>query len=138
MKKIGLLKSGLCWFMLLLLAACTATGSGFTSTAKSRAAATAAAEAQAKAAMPAETVAPVKVIMPTKPAMSPKLDAIAPTAAGKAGGLMQCSEPRRQMCTREYRPVCAQKADGTTGTYSNPCTACSNAIVKSYTPGGCN
>ncbi len=60
-----------------------------------------------------------------------------------------CKSPRRQMCTREYRPVCAIRDTGvrcvTTPcpstekvTKSNACTACADEKVFSYTPGSCN
>jgi hypothetical protein len=49
----------------------------------------------------------------------------------------QCTEPRPQMCTREYRPVCATLNDGTQKTYANGCTACSDPKVKGHFPGPC-
>jgi len=48
-----------------------------------------------------------------------------------------CPEPRPQMCTREYRPVCATLNDGTHKTYANGCTACSDPKVKGYFPDAC-
>ena len=61
----------------------------------------------------------------------------------------QCKSPRSQMCTREYRPVCATRDTGvrcvTTPcpstekvTKSNACTACADEKVFSYTEGACN
>jgi len=61
----------------------------------------------------------------------------------------QCKSPRQQMCTREYRPVCATRDTGvrcvTTPcpstekvTKSNACTACNDEKVFSYTEGACN
>ena len=60
----------------------------------------------------------------------------------------QCKSPRSQMCTREYRPVCATRDTGvrcvTTPcpsteqvTKSNACTACADEKVFSYTEGAC-
>ena len=43
-----------------------------------------------------------------------------------------CTEPRPQICTREYRPVCATLADGSTKTYATGCTACSDPKVSGY------
>ena len=48
-----------------------------------------------------------------------------------------CSEPRPQMCTMDYRPVCAQLENGQFKTYSNGCTACSDSNVSSYRNGAC-
>ena len=59
-----------------------------------------------------------------------------------------CNSPRSQMCTREFRPVCATRDNGvrcvTTPcastekvTKSNACTACADEKVFSYIPGAC-
>ncbi|WNO09065.1 hypothetical protein [Teredinibacter sp. KSP-S5-2] len=59
-----------------------------------------------------------------------------------------CPEERPQFCTRDYRPVCAQKDTGircvTTPcnsyeyfTAGNACTACADEKVIGYTPGEC-
>jgi len=48
-----------------------------------------------------------------------------------------CTDPRPQVCTRDYRPVCAQLEDTSFKTYSNGCTACSDSRVKSYEEGPC-
>ena len=48
-----------------------------------------------------------------------------------------CKEPRPQMCTRDYRPVCAKLDDGSRKTYSNGCTACTDPKVTSYYQGAC-
>ena len=61
---------------------------------------------------------------------------------------IECSEERPKMCTREYRPVCATKDNGTRCiqapcdstdeiTYSNACVACSDQAVYSHVPGEC-
>ncbi len=60
-----------------------------------------------------------------------------------------CSEPRPQMCTMDYTPVCAQRDTGircvTTPcpasewkTYSNGCSACSDPDVSGYRTGPCD
>ena len=60
----------------------------------------------------------------------------------------QCEEPRPQMCTREYMPVCAVKNTGvqcvTTPcssteetTYATGCTACADSKVIKYKQGEC-
>lgn len=48
-----------------------------------------------------------------------------------------CSDPRPQLCTMQYDPVCATLADGSTATYANACGACSDAEVVSHLPGAC-
>ena len=52
-------------------------------------------------------------------------------------GPTACEDPRPEICTREYLPVCATRADGTTGTYGNWCDACADEKVESYVPGAC-
>jgi hypothetical protein len=51
--------------------------------------------------------------------------------------LVQCSEPRPQVCTMEYNPVCAQLADASASEYSSPCNACADDSVTGYLPGAC-
>jgi len=48
-----------------------------------------------------------------------------------------CAEPRPQVCTMDYRPVCASLTDGSVKTYSNGCTACGDAAVSSWIEGAC-
>ena len=61
---------------------------------------------------------------------------------------VRCSDPRPQICTREYMPVCATRDTGvrcvTTPchsteevTYSTGCTACSDPKVSHYRTGKC-
>jgi alkaline phosphatase D len=49
-----------------------------------------------------------------------------------------CTDPRPQVCTMDYRPVCGQLNDGSFKTYSNGCTACSDLLVTAYEEGACN
>lgn len=60
----------------------------------------------------------------------------------------ECTNPRPEMCTMDYRPVCATKDTGIrcvtqpcdsteTVTYSNGCSACSDPTVLSYVPEAC-
>lgn len=73
-------------------------------------------------------------------------------AAGPSGdsaaSYIACQDPRPEVCTREYRPVCAQRDTGvrcvTTPcdssewvSRSNACTACSDPKVLGYRPGAC-
>jgi len=59
-----------------------------------------------------------------------------------------CKDPRPQICTREYRPVCGTRDTGircvTTPcasyeykTYGNACTACADPKVIEYRSGAC-
>ncbi len=48
-----------------------------------------------------------------------------------------CVEPRPQLCTREYNPVCALHDDGRMTTASTACTACTDSMVSGYYPGAC-
>ena len=48
-----------------------------------------------------------------------------------------CPEPRSQVCTREYAPVCAELEKGKRKEYSNACTACSDSAVVGYISGPC-
>ena len=48
-----------------------------------------------------------------------------------------CTEPRPEICTREYDPVCALLADGEWRTYATGCVACSDPKVTGYRPQPC-
>ncbi|MDH3633112.1 MAG: hypothetical protein OES20_00255 [Gammaproteobacteria bacterium] len=43
-----------------------------------------------------------------------------------------CVDPRPQICTMDYTPVCAELRSGELKTYSNACSACADAYVVSY------
>ncbi len=51
--------------------------------------------------------------------------------------LVACVEPRPQLCTMQYDPVCGLTADNQNKTYSNACSACSDASVSGHSPGTC-
>ncbi|NOQ88452.1 MAG: hypothetical protein GQ550_05955 [Gammaproteobacteria bacterium] len=51
--------------------------------------------------------------------------------------LIICEEPRPQICTREYDPVCATLQDGSAITGSTGCTSCSDPEVVGYKKGAC-
>ena len=51
--------------------------------------------------------------------------------------MVACTEPRPQVCTQDYRPVCAVRQDGGFNTYSNGCSACSDPAVTGYRDGTC-
>ena len=52
-------------------------------------------------------------------------------------GITVCPEPRPEVCTMDYRPVCANLKDATAATYSNGCTACGDANVVSWIEKAC-
>jgi hypothetical protein len=49
-----------------------------------------------------------------------------------------CSEPRPQVCTMIYAPVCAVHADGSTQTHASACNACADDSVVGYRSGDCD
>jgi hypothetical protein len=62
--------------------------------------------------------------------------------------VIECREPRPEMCTQHYDPVCATRDNGVrcvttpcdsteTATYSNGCMACADPDVFSYVEGAC-
>lgn len=59
----------------------------------------------------------------------------APVAADS--GATRCVDPRPEVCTMDYTPVCGTLADGSTATYSNACGACADIAVVSHRPGAC-
>jgi tetratricopeptide (TPR) repeat protein len=60
---------------------------------------------------------------------------LAPESLPVAGG--PCADPRPQMCTRDYRPACGLRRDGSRKTYGNACTACSDPNVVTQAAGAC-
>jgi len=73
----------------------------------------------------------------------------APSSANATRDAIECVEPRPEICTQDYRPVCGLRDTGircvTTPcdstewkTYSNTCTACSDPDVLRYRPGACD
>lgn len=52
-------------------------------------------------------------------------------------GATVCVDPRPQICTMDYRPVCGTLKNGTVKTYSNGCGACADASVTSWVENAC-
>ncbi len=50
-----------------------------------------------------------------------------------------CSDPRPQICTAIYDPVCAYKSGQTDSpaTYASDCSACADPAVDGYVRGAC-
>ena len=73
--------------------------------------------------------------------LSSSLGACATTGSDPAGfdeqGRFVCTDPRPEVCTMDYNPVCATLADGSTATYPNGCGACADVAVVSHRPGAC-
>ena len=49
----------------------------------------------------------------------------------------KCDEPRPQVCTMEFAPVCARLAGGGSKEFSSPCTACADPAATGYDKGRC-
>ena len=49
----------------------------------------------------------------------------------------ECPEIRPEVCTQDYRPVCAELESGDMKTYSNGCNACTDPAVIGYREGAC-
>lgn len=48
-----------------------------------------------------------------------------------------CTEPRPEICTMDYKPVCGFNSDNSSKTYSNACSACSDKNVVKYIKSNC-
>jgi hypothetical protein len=81
------------------------------------------------------------------PATSVPSDVVTPQKPSSSK-YTQCTEPRPQICTKEFRPVCATKDTSircvTTpcpstkkSTYATGCVACSDPKVHGYEIGSC-
>jgi hypothetical protein len=66
------------------------------------------------------------------------LTGILPACTTDSSPLETCSEPRPEICTQQYDPVCGTLDDGSRKTYSTGCTACSDQKVVGWIPGECN
>lgn len=65
-----------------------------------------------------------------------------------AAAYTECTEPRPEICTFDYRPVCGIRSDrvrcvkepchgAMPRTYGNACTACADPAVSRHSPGEC-
>ena len=59
------------------------------------------------------------------------------TSGGEPPNLRRCHEPRPQVCTREYLPVCGERKNGGWKTYGNDCDACADPEVVRHRPAAC-
>ncbi len=58
-------------------------------------------------------------------------------AASSEAELTTCEDPRPQVCTLQYQPVCGFASAVELKTYSNACSACSDQVVTGHRPGAC-
>ena len=58
-------------------------------------------------------------------------------ATGNAAAATVCEDPRPQVCTADYRPVCGTLGDASVKTYSNGCSACGDSNVTSWVEAEC-
>ena len=65
------------------------------------------------------------------------LDQLQIEAKNSAAKQTICTDPRPQVCTMDYRPVCGERNGVSYKTYSNGCTACSDQTVVGYIEGEC-
>lgn len=49
-----------------------------------------------------------------------------------------CTDPRPQVCTMIYMPVCAVREDASRETLASACNACADATVSGYSDGPCD
>ena len=57
--------------------------------------------------------------------------------ASQSTGPIACAEPRPQVCTMIYAPVCAEHRDGHRETHASDCNACADDTVVAHTAGPC-
>ncbi len=62
---------------------------------------------------------------------------LAACASNPMADMTTCKEPRPQVCTMQYDPVCAEHSNGSLKTHSTDCTACGKAEVIGYIKGAC-
>jgi len=51
--------------------------------------------------------------------------------------IIRCEDPRPEICTQEYVPVCGERINSSRKTYGNACNACSDINVVQYQNGPC-
>ncbi|MFD2229577.1 hypothetical protein [Alkalimarinus sediminis] len=59
------------------------------------------------------------------------------TTAEKVAVATACEDPRPQVCTMIYMPVCGLDEKGDFNTYASGCNACSRTEVVGYNDGAC-
>ena len=51
--------------------------------------------------------------------------------------LIQCPAQRPEVCTMDYRPVCARDESGAKKEFGNACGACAQSEIVAYEEGSC-
>ena len=77
------------------------------------------------------------ILFPSSPLLAGANHSMADANADLTKEMVACTEPRPQVCSQDYRPVCAVMQGGSFKTYSNGCSACSDPEVNSYREGAC-
>lgn len=68
--------------------------------------------------------------------VAPRMDS--PMVPSTHSPLRMCQQPRPEICTQQYEPVCGYgSGHRLLGTYGNACGACGQAEVMGYTEGDC-
>lgn len=57
--------------------------------------------------------------------------------SSQSTGPIACTEPRPQVCTMIYAPVCAEHRDGHRETHASDCNACADDTVVAHSAGPC-
>jgi hypothetical protein len=95
------------------------------------------------------TVAAVALLLAGCGAAAPEVGGASPSAMTARDDYVACTEPRPEICTMEYVPVCALRATGIQCvtepcdgaferiTRPNGCGACEDADVTGYVAGAC-
>lgn len=69
--------------------------------------------------------------------VSLELGACAAKEPALPADIVQCRDPRPEVCTMEWNPVCGVLEDGSRKTYPTGCTACSHNEVVGWLAGEC-
>ena len=61
-----------------------------------------------------------------------------PAAPLASDPVTACTDPRPELCTMEYAPVCGSLVAGGFRTYASGCSACADTAVAGYQNGPCS
>jgi len=91
---------------------------------------------------------PPRAVAPENAPATPRPADAAPRAPSPAAGFVTCSDPRPEICTQQFQPVCAQVDTGVrcikapcpsaeSRTFPNGCAACTDPKVLGFVEGAC-